>query len=128
MRATSAKFLKPTESDEPDLREGWLKKLKAKFTDKEKILLEDEFENLDTVVLPKMSFFAQEEFYKALKSLTLYELQEGFRNHFSKLRHIKKIPKNLRKFISQEWYIEWIFVGMSHPESLGYKLREIWKL
>ena len=80
MRATSAKFLKPTESDEPDLREGWLKKLKAKFTDKEKILLEDEFENLDTVVLPKMSFFAQEEFYKALKSLTLYELQEGFKN------------------------------------------------
>ena len=80
MRATSAKFLKPTESDEPDLREGWLKKLKAKFTDKEKILLEDEFENLDNVVLPKMSFFAQEEFYKALKSLTLYELQEGYKN------------------------------------------------
>ena len=75
MRATSAKFLKPTESDEPDLREGWLRKLKAKFSEEEKITLADEFENLDSVVLPKMSFFAQEEFYKALKSLTLYELQ-----------------------------------------------------
>ena len=75
MRKSSAKFLKPEESDSPDLRDGWLRKLKAKFTAEQMIHLEDEMDNLDQVVLPKMSFVAQEEFFKALKSLTLYELQ-----------------------------------------------------
>jgi len=76
MRKTSERFLKPGELDnEHDVRDGWLRKLKAKFTQEQLTYLEDEFENLDYVTLPKMSYLAQEEFYKALKSLTLYELQ-----------------------------------------------------
>lgn len=76
MRSTSTQFLKPDENaNEQDVRDGWLKKLKNKFNAQQLDYLSEEFENLDYITLPKMSYLAQEDFYKALKSLTIYELQ-----------------------------------------------------
>jgi hypothetical protein len=76
MRNTSVQFLKPEDNtNETDVRDGWLGKLKRKFSKSQMILLEDEFDNLECITLPKMSYLAQEEFYRALKSLRIYQLQ-----------------------------------------------------
>ena len=78
MRATSADILKPRESQDAaqlDPRDGWLHNLKNKFTEDEIKFLDDEFENLSEISLPKLSHLVQQEFYRALKQLHIHELQ-----------------------------------------------------
>ena len=78
MRATSADILKPRESQDAtqlDPRDGWLHNLKNKFTKDEIKYLDDEFENLSEISLPKLSHLVQQEFYRALKQLHIHELQ-----------------------------------------------------
>lgn len=78
MRATSVDILKPREgsvSEQVDPRDGWLANLKKKFTADEIKFLEDEFEILSEICLPKLSHLVQQEFYRALKTLHIHELQ-----------------------------------------------------
>ena len=81
MRATSVDILKPRESQDAaklDPRDGWLVTLKSKFKPDEIKYLEDEFENLAEISLPKLSHLVQQEFYRALKTLHIHELQVWF--------------------------------------------------
>ena len=49
-RATSMDFLKPKEAKAKlDPRDGWLFKLKSKFTENEMLFLEDEFDDLECI-------------------------------------------------------------------------------
>ena len=49
-RATSMDFLKPKEAKAKlDPRDGWLFKLKSKFTEDEMLFLEDEFDDLECI-------------------------------------------------------------------------------
>ena len=52
--------------------------LKNKFTPDEIKYLEEEFENLAEISLPKLSHLVQQEFYRALKTLHIHELQVWF--------------------------------------------------
>lgn len=89
-----------------DPRDGWLSLLRSKFTDYENRFLEDEFEELEYIVmslkikpiptytgsiirlepskieiraigLPKLSHLVQQEFYRALRTLRTHELQDS---------------------------------------------------
>ena len=77
MRATSVDFLRPKEAkNQLDHRDGWYFKLKSQFNQEAQQFLEDEFDELECIGLPKLSHLVQQEFYRAVRTLRYHELQD----------------------------------------------------
>jgi len=77
MRATSVDFLRPKEAkNQLDHRDGWYYKLKSQFSEDAQLFLEEEFDELECIGLPKLSHLVQQEFYRAVRTLRYHELQD----------------------------------------------------
>ena len=74
-------FLKPKEAKAKlDPRDGWLFKLKSKFTEDEMLFLEEEFDDLECIGMIRKVFiqFQQVQWFKSIRSPTKNEMYYSY--------------------------------------------------
>ena len=74
-------FLKPKEAKAKlDPRDGWLFKLKSKFTEDEMLFLEEEFDDLECIGMIRKVFiqFQQVQWFKSIRSTIKHQMYYSY--------------------------------------------------
>ena len=75
-------FLKPKEAKAKlDPRDGWLFKLKSKFTEDEMLFLEEEFDDLECIGMIQKTFFfkfQQVQWFKSIRSSINHQMYYSY--------------------------------------------------